>query len=102
MPFKLRSDPHLNFHEDFSVEARFRRFLVGCLKDFPITLEECAEIASILVKIPREKYFILDYFPAIEIVLEFQKFCSIWFVLSYFISFIWMFFLFPLFLCTSP
>lgn len=74
MPFKLRSNPDLNFCEDSSVEAHLRRFLVGWLKDFPITLEESAELALILVEIPTEKYFILEFFPAIEIVLEFQKY----------------------------
>jgi len=85
MPFKLRSNPDLNFHEDSSVEAHLRRILVVCLKGFQITLEESAEITLILVKIPAEKYFVLDFFPAIEIVLEFTKYCLIWFVLSSFI-----------------
>lgn len=36
--FELRSNPNLNFHEASSAEAHLRRFLIGCLKDFSITL----------------------------------------------------------------
>lgn len=86
MPFELRSNLDLNCHEDSFVKAHLRRCLFGCLRDFQITLEESAGIALTSVKIPTEKYSILGFFPAIEIVLEFQKILSC-FVLFYFTSF---------------
>lgn len=67
--FELRSNPNLNFHEASSAEAHLRRFLIGCLKDFSITLGKSVENVLILVKIPTEKKMILHFSPVLETML---------------------------------